>query len=197
MGTTEKKTMEIEKTDDFLIEAGKLAQEIVNLRTRLANAKREHAELLAQRDDALREGIDVLPQVRELFLEIDALPGKIDQLMERIHWIIGQGVDRLNAEIHQIGARRYMNCRDNLRQALERFREELASVLLDVEAGVNLGPSLTDVHNIKLGEIEKLLGNVQFPRVTYRMLCLPPLDHELVRRNQLLAALDRWIGGLH
>jgi hypothetical protein len=193
---TEKKTIELEKTDDFLIEAANLAREIVTLRTRLANAKREHTELLAQRDDALREGIDVLPQVRELFLEIDALPAMIDQRTERMHWIIGQGVDRLNAENHQMAAGQYMKCRDNLRQALERFREALASVLLNVEAAVNLGPSLTEVHNTKLGEIEKLLGNVQFPRVTYRMLSLPPLDHELVRQNQPLAALDRWLGGL-
>lgn len=175
----------------------KLAREAVVLRTRLASAKRDHAELLAQRDDALREGVDVLPQVRQLFLEIDKLPAEIDQLAQRVCWLVDQGVAKLNYENSQIAARQYMKCRDNLRQALERFCEELVSVQADIKAGEDLGPSLTDLHNSKLAEIEKILGGVYFSRVIFLPLPLPPINAELVNRNQLLAALDNWIQGLH
>jgi hypothetical protein len=188
---------ELKKSDNFLIEAAKQAKEVVALRTRLADAQRERTQLLAEREDALLEGRDTLPRVRELFLEIESLPAKIDQLTQHIHWIIGQGVERLSADNSQTAARQYMKCRDNLRHALERFREEYISVQADIKTGDELGPSLTDVHNFKLAEIERVLGGVHFPRVTYRLLPLPPIDAELVRRNQVLAALDNWMAGLH
>ena len=194
---TSKIVSKLDNSDDFLIEAAKQAKELVALRTRLTEAQRERAQLLAERQDALLEGRDTLPRVRELFLEIESLPAKIDQLTQRIHWIIGQGVERLNTENSQIAGQHYIKNRDTLRKVLEPFREALASVLQNVEASANLGPALTNVHNIKLGEIEKLLGGEHFSRVTYRLLPLPPINAELVNRNQLLAALDNWIAGLH
>ena len=63
-------------------------------------------------------------------------------------------------------------------------------------ASTDSGAFSTDFHNIRLGEFERLLGGVHIPRVTYRILPLPPWDAELVRRNQVLTALDNWISGL-
>lgn len=192
----EKKTIE-PGTELLLDDALKLASEVVALRTRLASAQRERAELLDEREVALAEGRDLLPKIKLLHLEIEKLPAEIARLEERVRWLVEQGVTKLNAENIKTAGQHYIKSRDALRQAAERFRQGLASILEDVEAGTNLGPSLTDPHNAKLAEIEKILGGVHFSRVAYRLHPLPPLDHELVRQNRLLAALDRWIGGLH
>ncbi|MBZ5667950.1 MAG: hypothetical protein LAO30_25600 [Acidobacteriia bacterium] len=191
----DKKTVE-PRTESFLDETLKLAREVIDLRTRLANAQREHAALLAQREDALCEGLDVLPRVRELFLEIEPLPAKIASLEQHIQWSIDQGVAELNTENSQTAARQYMKSRDNLRQALERFREAFVSVQRDTKADADLGPSLTGPHNSKIAQIENILGGVHFPRVTYQPLPLPPIDSARVGRGELLAAIDAWIGGL-
>jgi chromosome segregation ATPase len=192
----DKKSTECEM-ESPLDEALKLSGEVVALRSRFVAAQREHAALLAQRVGALSEGIDLLPEIRVKYLEIEKLPSEIAQLQQRVNWLVDQAVAKSNAENRQIAGQEYMKNRDALRKALEQFRDALASVLQEVEASINLGPSLTDVSNTKLGEIEKLLGGVHFSRVEFRLLPLPPLDSELVRRNQVLAALDRWIGGLH
>lgn len=180
----------------FLDEALLMAREVVVLRGRLVAAQQEHGELLEQREEALREGRGILPQVRELFLEIESLPAKTAQSQERMNWLIEQGVAKLNAENSQIAARQYMKSRDSLRQVLERFREGLVSVLVNIKAGEDLGPSLTEAHNSKLGEIERTLGGVHFSRVTYRVPPLPTLDGEIVRRGRILDAIDQWIAGV-
>lgn len=197
MTTTEKKTTNVQEAEDFLNEANTLAKKLVVVRNRLADARREHAALLAQREDALSEGIDLLPEIRVKHLEVKKLIPEIAQLEQRIHWLVSESAAKLNAENGQIAAQHYMKSRDTLRQAAERFREAFASVLRDAEAGGNFGPSLTDLYNSKLAEIEKILGGVHFSRVTYRLLPLPPLSAELVSRNQVLAAFDNWIAGLH
>jgi len=157
---------------------------------------RDHLRLLEQREESLSEGIDLLPEIRVKHLEIQNLTPEIAQLEQRIQWLVGECVARLNAQASQISGREYIKSRDNLRRAAERFRVDLAAVIREIEASANLGPSLTDPHNSKLAEIEKLLGDVHFPRVMYRLLPLPPLDAELVRRNQILDAIDHWIAGL-
>lgn len=179
-----------------LDEALTLSHEVVALRNRLVVARREHATLLAQREESLSEGIDLLPQIRVKYLEIEKLPTEIDQLEQRVRWLLDRGVETINQENSQTAARNYMKSRDSLRHALERFREEFVAVEANIKAGEVLGPSLTEAHNSKLAEIENILGGVHFSRVTYRLLPLPPLDAELVGRNQILASIDRWITGL-
>jgi chromosome segregation ATPase len=192
----EKKTIE-PGTELFLDDALKLASEVVALRTRLASAQRERAELLDEREVALAEGRDLLPKIKLLHLDIEKLPSEINQLEGQVGWLVDRGIEKLNYENSQIAARQYMKSRDILRQALERFREEFIAVQANIKAGEDLGRSLAEAPNAMLGEIEKLLGNVHFSRVKYQTLLLPPLDAELVRRNQIFAAIDRWISGLH
>jgi chromosome segregation ATPase len=191
-----KKRMEA-GTESPLDEALRLSGEVVALRSQLVAARREHAALLEQREESLSEGIDLLPQIRVKHLEIEKLPSEIARLEERIRWLVDQEITKVNAENIKTAGQHYIKSRDALRQALERFREDFVAVQANIKAGENMGPSQTDAHNTKLAEIENTLGGVHFSRVTYQFHPLPPLDHELVRQNQLLAAFDRWAGALH
>ena len=196
MSTEEMKKRKEAGTESLLDEALKLSSDVVILRSRLVLARREHAALLERREESLAEGVDLLPEIRSLHLEIEKLPAEIARLEERVRWLVEQGVTKLNAENIKTAGQNFIKSRDSLRQALERFREEFISVQANIKAGEDLGPSLTEGHNAKLAEIEKILGGVHFSRVAYQVHPLPPLDAELVRRNQILVALDIWIQGL-
>lgn len=115
MMTGEKKT--VEPKTEFLDEALVLAREVVALRGRLNSVQREYNDLLGQREAAAREGRDLKQEIRPLFLEKEELLAKITSLEQRTHWLVNEGVARLNSENSQTAARQYMKCRDNLRQA--------------------------------------------------------------------------------
>jgi hypothetical protein len=152
--------------------------------------------LLGEREEKLREGIDVLPDVRRLFLEMEVLPPRITELEQATRCVIEQGVARINAENRELSAQVYMNGRDVLREGLEQFRQVLAREEESMRQGATLGEASLAPINAKVAEIAKMLNTGHLPRVTYQPLPLPMIDAELVRRNQLLAAIDRWIDGL-
>jgi hypothetical protein len=195
--TAANKVSELErKTDDFLIEAAKHAQELVVLRNRLAEAQRERAQLLEAREEALLQGRDTLPRVRELFLEIEELPILITQREQATRWVIEEGVARVNAENRELSAQVYMRGRDVLREGLEQFRLVLVHVEESMQRGAASGEASLGPINVKVSEIEKMLNVGTLPRVTFQPRVLPPIDADAVRRGELRSAVDRWIKGL-
>jgi chromosome segregation ATPase len=185
-----------ESNSQFLEEALELVRELVVLRNRLVAAQREHAELLQRRDAALAEGIDILPDVRKLHNEIEALPDKIRQIEQRVHWIVTEGTENVNAQSRLQAARQYMRGRESFRGALQEFKEKWIAVQADLKSAAQAGTSSVEPYNLKLREIETALGKGMLPRVTYQLSQFPNIDAELVGRSGLCAALDLWIGQL-
>ena len=180
----------------FLGRSARAAREATAMRERLCAAQREHRYLLEQREAAAREGRDVFPQIQKLFLETGALTNEIERLRQSTQSVVEQGVARLNAENNHDAGQRYIKSRDRLREAVERFREAVAVVQQDMRTGEESGVFFAAACNSRLAEIENVLGGIRLSRVSYQLSPLPSLDPELVGRNQLLTALDKWIGAL-
>lgn len=173
------------------------AHEATALRSQLANSRRQHAALLRERDERLCEGVDVLPEVRKLHLEIEALPSQISRLEQAARRAASQFVDECNIENSRRAGAAYMRNRDNLREALQLFRAALASVAESMRQGATEGAASIEPINARLAEIERVLNSGPMPRTVFRLNPLPPIDSERVSRGELLAAIDAWIKGLY
>jgi len=186
------KTEEVQSESKFLDEALDLSRQFVTLRDHLNQARREHAELLAQRESALYRGEDLLPEIRKRYEMIEELPSRIAQLEEQARWIIQQGVNTLNEKNSYRAGQEYIRLRDKMRQVVEQFRAAWAPIQAELTNAAALGGPLTEPYNARLAEIHGVLGG-GFPRVLYTHLPLPTIDAELLKRDGLLAALDRWL----
>jgi len=180
----------------LLTQAMDLSRQAVAQRNRLAEIQRRHAALLAEREEKLIEGIDLLPEVRRLFLEAAELPAQITQLEQRVRWIATQFVEQCNNENNRRAGAIYMSNRDRLREVLQQFRAVLASVGEPMRQGATEGAASIEPINARLAEIERVLSSGPLPRTVFLLNPLPPIDRERVDRGDLLGAIDAWIRGL-
>lgn len=170
-----------------------LAREVVALRERLNTARRQHSALVGEREQAAYEGRDVFPEIRRLFLEIEELPTRTAQTQERANWAVMRGVEAMNVELSRRSGMEYRQLCNLMREAIARLQEIWAPVQTELakNTAAAVEPSLL-MCNAKLLQIEKMLGSGPFPKVSYATQTPPTIDVDLLKRDGILAALERW-----